>query len=364
VSNLRDKARFKEKLQEVASAFRASLELASLAYVGAEFSEPLEHVTRRHLIDIILIALGWNLDQQGLDILEEAQTKGETTLFLDYLGVNPDSRAPLVIVEAKAWAKPFVSPSAATIDRSGARNAMDGGPSLIARAVDHVNKGEEESSSPVTLEWTRWIAKLRDYMRTVHTISGYCVQRVVITSGQWLVIFCNPAAAFLEDGAATDPGILCFCSDELIERSDQIHDLLARETLIRDPPERLRPTQLTAYLTPSDVAHVFCALWIVHRIDGAHWDVHPQLTLYAALVIQRGDGLLVTVVDDGPRLCVPYNMNDLGEHAEAVAGNAENLLQAVNQELNLSAVPSDIEKFPGFGASADELPAPGLSTPE
>jgi hypothetical protein len=142
VSNLRDRARFKEKLQEVASAFRASLGSASPAYAGAEFSEPLEQVTRRHLTDIVLISLGWNLDQQGLDILEEAQARGETTLFLDYLGVNPVSRAPLLIVEAKAWAKPFVSPSAATIDRSGARNAMDGGPSLIARAVDHVNKEE------------------------------------------------------------------------------------------------------------------------------------------------------------------------------------------------------------------------------
>jgi hypothetical protein len=245
VSNLRDKARFKAKLQEVARAFQESLTANAPAYAGAEFTEPLEHVTRRHLIDIFLIALGWSLDQQGHEILEEAQAKGETTLFLDYLGVNPDSRAPLLIVEAKAWAKPFVAPSPATLDRSGAKNTADSGPSLIARAVDHAKKGEGESSSPVTLEWTRWIAKLRDYVKTVHENSGYCAQRVVITSGQWLVIFRNPAAAFLEDGAATDWGILCFCGDELIERSDQIHDLLARETLIQNPPERLRPAELT-----------------------------------------------------------------------------------------------------------------------
>lgn len=135
MSDLRDKARFKERLQEVASAFRASLTANAPAYAGAEFGEPLEHVTRRHLIDIFLIALGWNLDQQGHEILEEAQAKGETTLFLDYLGVNPDSRVPLLIVEAKAWGKSFVSPSPATIDRSGANNAIDGGPSLIARSI-------------------------------------------------------------------------------------------------------------------------------------------------------------------------------------------------------------------------------------
>jgi hypothetical protein len=210
VSDLRVRARFKERLEEIASAFRASLMPTFPAYTGADFTEPLEHATRRHVIDFILTALGWSLDQHGCDMLEEAQAKGETTLFLDYLGVNPHSRAPLLIVEAKAWAKPFVSPSVATIDRSGANNAMDRHASLIARAVDHVNNGGAESSSPVNLEWTRWIAKIRDYVRTVHQNSGYCAQRVIITSGQWLVIFCNPIAAFLQEGGVTEKAFSAF----------------------------------------------------------------------------------------------------------------------------------------------------------
>jgi hypothetical protein len=40
--------------------------------------------------------LGGTLDQYGRDTLEEIQAKGETTLFLDYLGVDPRSRAPLL----------------------------------------------------------------------------------------------------------------------------------------------------------------------------------------------------------------------------------------------------------------------------
>ena len=46
MSDLRDKARFKEKPQEVASAFSESLTANAPAYVGADFTEPLEHVTR------------------------------------------------------------------------------------------------------------------------------------------------------------------------------------------------------------------------------------------------------------------------------------------------------------------------------
>ena len=95
-------------------------------------------------------------------------------------------------------------------------------------------------------------------------------------------------------------------------------------------------------LKPGSVAHVFRALWVVHRVDGAHFDVHPQLTVYAALVIQRSDGLLVTVGDDGPRVSVPYDMEDLSQHAGEVAEHAEPLLQAMNQELGISALPSAI----------------------
>jgi hypothetical protein len=69
VSDLRDRARFKEKLGEIASTFRASLMSASPAYLGADFTEPLEHATRRHVIDFILTALGWSLNQHGRDIL-------------------------------------------------------------------------------------------------------------------------------------------------------------------------------------------------------------------------------------------------------------------------------------------------------
>lgn len=111
MSDLRDRARFKEQLEKITSSFRASLVSASPTYVGTDSAEPLEHATRRHVIDILLTALGWTLSQHGHDILEEAQAKGEATLFLDYLGVNPRSRAPLLIVEAKAWSKPFASPS-------------------------------------------------------------------------------------------------------------------------------------------------------------------------------------------------------------------------------------------------------------
>jgi hypothetical protein len=68
-------------------------------------------------------------------MVEEARVQGDTTLFLDYLGVNPDSRVPLLIVEGKAWGKPFVErPNA------GATAQVLANPSspeaLVAKAVE------------------------------------------------------------------------------------------------------------------------------------------------------------------------------------------------------------------------------------
>lgn len=356
MSDLRDKARFKEALEQLAKIFATDQNAGSPAYIGAGYINPQERATRRHAIDVMLTGLGWTLDQYGQDTLEEIQAKGETTLFLDYLGVDPRSRAPLLIVEAKAWAKPFVFPSASMVDDSGPDNTMDAAASLLARAVDHVKSGGEVDSSPVTQEWAKWIAKLRDYVHNVYQTSGHCAQRVVITSGQWLVIVCNPMAAFLDEGNAADSGILCFFRKGLIEHSDEIHKWLAWKTLIRYPPERLRPAQLRSYITASDVTNIFHALWVVHRVDGAHFDIHPQLKLYPALIIRRRDGLLITVVDENQRFAVPYEPNNLSQHIGDVAGSVDTLLQAVNAELDSSIIPTDIKEFPGFHGSLEQSP--------
>ena len=265
MSDLRDKARFKEALEDVAKIFAAG-EGGSPAYIGAGYVNPLEHATRRHVIDVMLTGLGWNLDHFGRDVLEEIQAKGETTLFLDYLCRDPRTKAPLVIVEAKAWAKPFVFRSASIVDGSGRGNTMDKAASVLARAIDHVKQGDDVKSSPVTQEWAEWITQLRQYVRVVRETSGHSPQRAVITSGQWLVIFCNPAAAFLDDGSAANTPILCFYRKDLIKRSDEIHEALAWKALIRDPPEQLRPAQLRSYISASDVTNIFHALWVVRPL--------------------------------------------------------------------------------------------------
>ena len=58
------KADFKRRLSDVLSAFERHVgDTALPEYLGAPSGKPLEHVTRRHVVDHMLATLGWNLDR-------------------------------------------------------------------------------------------------------------------------------------------------------------------------------------------------------------------------------------------------------------------------------------------------------------
>jgi hypothetical protein len=59
VNDLRDKARFKSALGEIFEAFKPrTTPSGPPAFIGAAFGDPLEHTTRRYVIDEILGGLG------------------------------------------------------------------------------------------------------------------------------------------------------------------------------------------------------------------------------------------------------------------------------------------------------------------
>lgn len=52
-----------------------------------------EHHTRILFFDRLLKILGWRLGTNG-NVVEEARIKAETTRFMDYLGLNEETKAP------------------------------------------------------------------------------------------------------------------------------------------------------------------------------------------------------------------------------------------------------------------------------
>ncbi|MDI7046664.1 hypothetical protein QMN58_24455, partial [Escherichia coli] len=96
-------------------------------FAGAEAGDPHEHTTRVHFLDELVELLGWSLGLGG-DMAEEARLKGETTTFMDYLGVRADTNAPALLIEAKAWDKAFLEPRK--------KNSFDP-PVLLGAGINH-----------------------------------------------------------------------------------------------------------------------------------------------------------------------------------------------------------------------------------
>ncbi|TCG01026.1 hypothetical protein BZM26_09720 [Paraburkholderia strydomiana] len=103
-------AEFIQRFADLIDRFDASIAAdARPEFAGAEAGDPHEHTTRVHFLDELVELLGWSLGLGG-DMAEEARLKGETTTFMDYLGVRADNNAPALLIEAKAWDKAFPEP--------------------------------------------------------------------------------------------------------------------------------------------------------------------------------------------------------------------------------------------------------------
>jgi hypothetical protein len=353
---LSEKNEFKRRVRDVLAQFeRHAAGVMPPEFQGARPASPLEHVTRRHVIDHMLMALGWNLDRMNEQMIEEARARGENTLFLDYLGVNPQTRVPRLIVEAKAWEKPMVAASSAGASQQGA-NVSNSPAGLLALALQHIKGGGSREDSPVTLEWTDWLTTLRDYVAGIQRQSQHVVGRVAIASGRWLVVFVAPETAFLKGGDVPAGSIQVYIGADLVERSSDIFEMLARVALGDDVPAIIRPSRLPAFLTAEHVSRAFRAVWVTRMKEGAHFQIRPQIILNIALVIERDDGVLLTVVDDQlPNKPIPHETKRLPEHIQDVATLSDRLIAQVNAELQTTLTLSAVASFPGFRARVSPL---------
>jgi hypothetical protein len=183
----------------------------------------------------------------------------------------------------------------------------------------------------------------------LHKQSGHLVGRVAISSGRWLVIFVDPETAFLKGKDVLAESIRIFNGAEIVEGSDGIFDLLARVVLVDDIPAILRPSQLSAFITSESVARAFRALWITRMPEGAHFQIRPQVILNAALVIERDDDVMLTIVDDQlPSTTIPHAAEHLNDHIAEMTALSDRLIAQVDAELEMTMVFFRTQDFPGF----------------
>lgn len=345
----REEAEFKLSLETLIAEFvRRADQAAPAAYAGAAEDTVLEHTARKHFLDKLLLALGWDISSFEHDIAEEARVRDDTTVFMDYVGVHPQSRSPVLIFEAKAWEKPFPAASAAALASRGGKGKIPH-VELISMALMHCKANEDEAQCPVSLEWRGWLLKLTQYVTAVKTESGHLVGCVAISSGQWIVVFKDPANAFVDKGVVNTDAISVFRIEDYVANSDDIYQQLARCHLIGAPPPFIRPEQATAYLSVRAAKKLFLGLWIRCITTGSAFDVHPQILIYPAILIQRADEEFVTVVDSGlGHDPIPNDSSAIELHIDATRNRSNNLLATIQAVLPGLPAPSELTEFPGF----------------
>jgi hypothetical protein len=345
----REEAKFKETLEALIADFqRRAADNAPAAYLGAANDAVLEHTARKHFLDKLLEALGWDISHFEHDVVEEARVHDDTTVFLDYVGAHPEHRTPLMIFEAKAWEEPLVTPSDATL----AKRTAKGRPSraeLIAMALAHCKANEDEAQCPVSLEWRGWLLKLIQYVTGMKTQSRHMVSRVAISSGQWIVVFYDPSNAFVDAGVANAAEIFVYRIEDYVKESDEIYAALARENLILAPPPYIGPAQISAHLSAKAAKKLYLGVWVRRVSTGSPFDVHPQILVYPAVLVQRSDEEIVTIVDRGLGYeALPNDSELIADHLDAVTERSGRLLATVRQSLPGLPQPSSVLDFPGF----------------
>jgi hypothetical protein len=337
----RDEAKFKESLETLIGDFqRRAAAGAPAAYLGAAEDTVLEHTARKHFLDKLLQALGWDIASFEHDIAEEARVRDDTTVFMDYVGVHPESRAPILIFEAKAWEKPLVTPSAVVLANRKARENISH-VELIMMTLVHCKGNEDEALCPVSLEWRAWLLKLIQYVTAVKRESGHLVDSVAISSGQWVVVFSDPTNAFADKGAVNAGSISVFRIEDYVAKSDDIYRKLAKRHLVGAPPPFIRPEQVAKRL--------FLGLWLYRSTTGSPFDVHPQILVYPAILIQRSDEEFVTIVDRGlGHEPIPNDSSFIEQHIEAIQARSDRLLATIQAVMPGLPAPSELTEFSGF----------------
>jgi hypothetical protein len=323
---------------------RAERAAALPDFAGAAVGDMLEHNVRRVALDPFLHALGWSIQNRA----EEARVVGETTLFIDYLGVDEHTRVAEMIFEAKALNASWVIGQG---DYAGRPTAE-----VVAAAINHLNGGAPKDS-PVTKEWLKRLKQVRDYVVGVEANGGAVVQRAAIGSARWIVIVKDPGKAFLKKMIEAEE-VLALQADQMVERSDHIYQLLSAEALKAAPREPVHPDELVLHLpNGGDIRRLFRATHVTRDVSTDPYGPQPSIYVNAWLIAQRKDGALLTIRAREPALILPANPKFLEDHLRDLLERSDQMLAELRASypVELPAL-SPIGAFPNFVSDTASSP--------
>lgn len=312
----------------------------------------LEHRTRRHVIDPMLRALGWDLADPG-QITEEARSWDENNdrLYFDYLGLSRQL-SPVLMVEAKG------------VDADGPRRPRKTPPNghdmaaLVAEALRLLHTGEAPNG--LLQQWIDWLTSLRTYVRSIEPEKRVTLQRVVITSGQWLIVFANPVATLVTDANPDAADIRCFVSfEDIQERHGQLYQLLARPRLVNTLPLVLDLPEALGLLDPAAIEALYRGVVVTTKLSGAERSPYPTRTVYPAIILISAGRSFAVADFGGDQLEEPRKVEGLPNFLAALQQRGDQFQgRVLNRLARTDLTPSSVANYPiSIRDAADESDA-------
>jgi hypothetical protein len=294
--------------------------------------ESLEGHARAYIVNGLLAALNWRLDarpEDGLpNLVPEAPVRSHATAtirFFDYLGLEKGTNNPLLIVETKRPSAelPRAQSPAATYSE------------IVSRGL----AGEKLKG-----EWSAWLDDLRDYVRSASQQTGKAPRRVVVTNGQWLILFLDPPDAFLEVGSRDPNLILVFPDRKDIERRfDELFRNLEHQHVLEETP-RLVPGELSFYVDRHTVDRAMHGLHVRYIEQPGVYQPAPVIKVAPVVCLRSRYGAWLRAEAPPRDYELPHKSGDLAGHLADVEKAARDLLRSVNHALGTFLRPFPLAK--------------------
>lgn len=295
-------------------------------------SSILEAHLRVYLVNALLAALNWRMDQKPEDnlpnLIPEVPVRSEgrgSIRFLDYLGIEKQTDNPLLIVETKR-------------PEAGLPTAFN----LASTHMEVVAKGLAGES--LKGEWNKWLEDLKDYVRSIFNKTEKIPKRVVITNGDWLIVFLDPCDAFLQDGEHDPARIFVFLNKDDIE--SRSHELFLQLEYSQVSKEilPLTPVELPFFADGTVIDRVMHGLRLGYADIGLY-KRSPVIIVAPIVFIHSRFGCWLQIEMPSQEFELPYERDSLPLHLNVVANAARSLLKEVNKCLGTSLLPFPLSKY-------------------
>lgn len=301
----------------------------------------LEAHERTYIVNDFLAALNWRLDARAEDglpnLFPEAPIRSEergTVRFLDYFGLEHETDNPLLIVETKRGSA--LLPRARTL--ADTRSKIETYSEIVGRGL---------GGEPLIGEWNTWLKDLGDYVRSAYAQTQRIPKRAVITNGDWLILFLDPADAFLATGNREPDRILVFPDRNDIEtRFSELFQHLEHQQVLGQTLS-LTPGILPFHLRPDAVDRAMHGMWIRYIEQLGIYQRTPVIKVAPVVFLRSRYGTWLRVEEPPTDYELPHEAGDLVRHLREVQEAAEHLLSEINRQLGIALQPTPLSKHYG-----------------